>query len=139
MTKNMKFDLAELIDKLSVTQIKQLKNTNECEKLEEGVQAIMNELDESYFHSSEIILSGELVNILIAIAQINTFIWLYRDKINESNEELDKNIKLSHQLNAIRNLAKNKLNFIFGKNSEAEKKLNVNKEDLKGWRYKIVE
>lgn len=135
----MKFDLAELIDKLSVTQIKQLKNTNECEKLEEGVQAIMNELDESYFHSSEIILSGELVNILIAIAQINTFIWLYRDKINESNEELDKNIKLSHQLNAIRNLAKNKLNFIFGKNSEAEKKLNVNKEDLKGWRYKIVE
>ena len=77
--------------------------------------------------------------MIIALSQINTFIWLKRDKIKGSNKNLNKNMKLSHQLNALRNLAKNKLTHTLGNKKSANIKTNTNKEDLKGWRYTIVE
>ena len=43
--------------------------------------------------------------MIIALSQLNTFIWLLRDKVRES-KNLDNNIRLSHQLNALRNKAK---------------------------------
>ena len=48
-------------------------------------------------------------------------------------------MKLSHQLNALRNLVKNKLADTLGNKKSANIKTNTNKEDLKGWSYSIVE
>ena len=47
-------------------------------------------------------------------------------------------MKLSHQLNALRNIAKNKLLLIFNKNKNQDLRTNINKEDLKGWKFSYL-
>ena len=139
MTKNMKFDSSDLLDKLCITQIKQIIKNSKHKEFEKGISSIIKELDINNFKKKSIYYDAKIINLIIALSQINTFIWLKRDSIKQSNKNLNKNIKLSHQLNALRNLAKNKLSHTLGNKKSANIKTNTNKEDLKGWRYTIVE
>ncbi len=138
MTKNIKFSNSELIDKLIVCQIKQVINNKNHREYEKGISSIIREID-SNIKNKKINIDSKFINLIIALSQINTFIWLLRDKVRESNKNLDYNIKLSHQLNALRNKVKNTLITYLDGGKESQKKTNINKEDLKGWKYSIVE
>ena len=138
MTKNIKFSNSELIDKLIVCQIKQVINNKNHREYEKGISSIIREID-SNIKNKKINIDSKFINLIIALSQINTFIWLLRDKVMESNKNLDYNIKLSHQLNALRNKVKNTLITYLDGGKESQKKTNINKEDLKGWKYSIVE
>ena len=48
-------------------------------------------------------------------------------------------MKLSHQLNSLRNSLKNMLLNKLKKPSNSLVKTNINKEDLKGWHYSILD
>lgn len=138
MTKNIKFSNSELIDKLIVSQIKQVIKNKNYKEFEKGISSIIKEIDLN-IRNKKIYLDSKLINLIIALSQINTFIWLLRDKVSVSNKNLDNNIKLSHQLNALRNKVKNRLITYLDGGKGSQKKTNVNKEDLKGWKYSIVE
>ena len=138
MTKNIKFSNSELIDKLIVCQIKQVINNKNHREYEKGISSIIREID-SNIKNKKINIDSKFINLIIALSQINTFIWLLRDKVRESNKNLDYNIKLSHQLNALRNKVKNTLITYLDGGKESQKKTNINKEDLKVWKYSIVE
>tara|TARA_B100001057_G_scaffold498925_1_gene607678 strand:+ start:9341 stop:9760 length:420 start_codon:yes stop_codon:yes gene_type:complete len=138
MTKNIKFSNSELIDKLTVSQIKQVINNKNYKEFEKGISSIIKEIDLN-IRNKKIYLDSTLINLIIALSQINTFIWLLRDKVSVSNKNLDNNIKLSHQLNALRNKVKNRFIICLDGGKDSQKKTNVNKEDLKGWKYSIVE
>ncbi|MDA7442175.1 hypothetical protein N8743_02015 [Candidatus Pelagibacter ubique] len=139
MTKNIKFDSSDLLDKLCVIQIKQIIKDSKYKEFEKGISSIIKELNINSFKKKNIYFDAKIINLIIALSQINTFIWLKRDNIKKSNKDLNKNMKLSHQLNALRNLAKNKLADTLRNKKSANIKTNINKEDLKGWRYTIVE
>tara|TARA_B100001093_G_C26641632_1_gene933478 strand:+ start:334 stop:756 length:423 start_codon:yes stop_codon:yes gene_type:complete len=139
MTKNIKFDSSDLLDKLCVIQIKQIIKDSKYKEFEKGISSIIKELNINSFKKKNIYFDAKIINLIIALSQINTFIWLKRDSIKKSNKDLNKNMKLSHQLNALRNLAKNKLADTLRNKKSANIKTNINKEDLKGWRYTIVE
>ena len=47
-------------------------------------------------------------------------------------------MKISHQLNALRNIAKNGLSLIFSNSDKAAVRTNTNKEDLKGWKFSLL-
>ena len=51
-----------------------------------------------------------------------------------------KKLKLSHQLNAIRNIAKNKIskNLLNLNNKSADHRTNVDLEDLKNWNFSAL-
>ena len=138
MTKNIKFSNSELIDKLIVSQIKQVMKNKNYKEYENGISSIIKEINLN-IRNKKIYLDSKLINLIIALSQINTFIWLLRDKVRESNKNLDNNIRLSHQLNALRNKVKNRLITYLDGEKDSQKKTNVNKEDLKGWKYSIVE
>lgn len=139
MTKNIKFNNAELIDKLIVMQLKQVINNKNYKEFEKGISTLVKQINLNIVQSEKKIFSAELIGLLIALSQINTFIWLTRDKIKNSNKELSKNIKVSHQLNALRNKAKNKIVRYLKNDTSTLLQTNTNKEDLKGWKYSIVE
>ena len=138
MTKNIKFSNSELIDKLIVSQIKQVMKNKNYKEYENGISSIIKAINLN-IRNKKIYLDSKLINLIIALSQINTFIWLLRDKVRESNKNLDNNIRLSHQLNALRNKVKNRLITYLDGEKDSQKKTNVNKEDLKGWKYSIVE
>tara|TARA_Y200000002_G_C22482881_1_gene579506 strand:+ start:167 stop:589 length:423 start_codon:yes stop_codon:yes gene_type:complete len=139
MTKNIKFNNAELIDKLIVMQLKQVINNKNYKEFEKGISTLVKQINLNIVQTEKKIFSAELIGLLIALSQINTFIWLTRDKIKNSNKELSKNIKVSHQLNALRNKAKNKIVRYLKNDTSTLLQTNTNKEDLKGWKYSIVE
>tara|TARA_B100001057_G_scaffold280983_1_gene281379 strand:- start:167 stop:394 length:228 start_codon:yes stop_codon:yes gene_type:complete len=68
------------------------------------------------------------------LSQVNLYIWFLREKISKQAKPDSKNIKLSHQINAVRNQLKNKLlQNLIKKKKFTNNKTNTNLEDLKDW------
>lgn len=138
MTKFIKYNFSELVDKLSIIQIKQLINNKQYRSYENTISKILNELELNISKNKKMILNSKIVNLLNILSQINLFIWILRDEMKISKNNYKQNMKLSHQLNALRNIAKNKLLLIFNKNKNQDLKTNINKEDLKGWKFSYL-
>ena len=138
MTKFIKYNFSELVDKLSIIQIKQLINNKQYRSYENTISKILNELELNISKNKKMILNSKIVNLLNILSQINLFIWILRDEMQISKKNYKKNMKLSHQLNALRNITKNKLLLIFNKNKKQDLRTNINKEDLKGWKFSYL-
>ena len=106
--------LAELIDRLSIAQLKEVFITEHKEEYAQEIKDIIHdinlELSEKSLELSEKsgILKGEDIRAIIVLAQMNLHIWHnesnYRKGIKDGN-----NLELTHGLNGIRNTAKNKI------------------------------
>ena len=138
MTKSIKYNFSELADKLSIIQIKQIINNKQYRSYENTISKILNELELNISKNKKMILNSKIVNLLNILSQINLFIWILRDEMKINKKNYKQNMKLSHQLNALRNIAKNKLLLIFNKNKNQDLRTNINKEDLKGWKFSYL-
>ena len=138
MTKNInkrkiKYNFSDLIDRLSIDQIKQIEYENSANSYEKSIKNIMTSLD-LILKKKKHKVSDIHINLFIALSQINLYIWFLRKEISHKKKANSKKIKLSHQLNAIRNQLKNKLLYeINHKKNKSETKTNINREDLVGW------
>ena len=98
--------LSELIDRLSITQLKEVFIPGNKDEYAKEIEDITHDL-------SELDLDGELIRAVVVLAQINLHIWHnesnYRKGIEEGN-----NFELTHGLNGIRNTAKNSIQEKFG-------------------------
>ena len=102
--KNRKYlpTLSELIDRLSIVQLKEVFITEHKEEYAQEIADIC--------HDIEILLpeSSDFIRAVIVLAQMNLHIWHnesnYRKGISDGN-----NLELTHGLNGIRNTAKNKI------------------------------
>ena len=125
--------LAELIDSLTINQIKEIKfhdkkiaYTQEIEKICHDIDIIIDE--------KKILINSKLIRIIIVIAQLNLYIWENKDRMQKENpENYSKLLKFSHQLNGIRNAMKNKISDEIGDKEEGKKRTNVEADDLEGW------
>lgn len=104
--------LSELIDRLSILQLKEVFITEHKKQYSEEIKDIL--------HDIQILLNGmdkkidaEFIRAVIVLSQMNLHIWHneanYRKGIKEGN-----NLELTHGLNGIRNVAKNKIQEVFG-------------------------
>ena len=103
--RNLKYNLSDLIDRLSIDQIKQIQIESSSKEYEKSIKKIMKSIDLD-LKKNKIKLTDEIINILIALSQINLNIWFLRKQISNKKSSYSKEIKLSHQLNAIRNQLK---------------------------------
>ena len=111
---NRKFVLpaAELIDRLSVDQIKEMlfddnsSITKEIDILSHDIDLILSE--------KKIEVSSRFLRIIMVLSQINVHIWYLKDKMQEDEERYDELLKLAHQINGVRNRMKNLLLEEFG-------------------------
>ena len=70
----------------------------------------------------------------MSLSQVNLYIWFLREKISKQAKPDSMKIKLSHQINAVRNQLKNKLlQSLIKEKKFTNKKTNTNQEDLKDW------
>ena len=101
--------MSELIDRLTVTQLKQnlLRDdlgdfSNEITKLTNDINLIIRE--------KNIAASGELIRAIVMVSQINLHIWRNKELMQEhlENEPVYLSyLKKAHQMNGVRNLLKN--------------------------------
>ena len=97
--------LSELIDRLSIAQLKEVFITEHKDEYAEEINDIIHDINLELSEKS-CILKGEDIRAIVVLAQMNLHIWHnesnYRKGIKDGN-----NLELTHGLNGIRNTAKN--------------------------------
>jgi len=99
--------LSELIDRLSISQLKETFITEHKEEYGEEIQDILHDID-ALLEEGETWVDAKTIRAIVVLAQMNLHIWHnesnYRKGIKEGNS-----LELTHGLNGIRNTAKNKI------------------------------
>ena len=99
--------LSELIDRLSIVQLKEVFITEHKDEYGSEISDILHDIDLT-LKEENVILDSDTVRAIIVLAQMNLHIWHnesnYRKGIKDGN-----NLELTHGLNGIRNTAKNKI------------------------------
>lgn len=101
-------NFAELIDRLSIHQLKEVFITEHKEKYAKEMEDIVNDIN-LIIEESDIKLTGELIHLVICLSQMNEHIWYNESKARSGEDQDVKMLKLTHSLNGIRNRIMNKL------------------------------
>ena len=121
--------LAELIDRLSIAQLKEVKIPEHKAEYAQEIADIVHDI-QVCLDSSDKQISGETIRAIVVLAQINTHIWQnesnYRKGIKEGN-----NLELTHGINGIRNVAKNKIQEVVG--GRMDYKIDCLAAEFKDW------
>ena len=116
--------VAELIDRLSIIQLKEVFITEHKEEYAKEIEDIVHDL-------SELGLNGEMIRAIIVLAQMNLHIWHNETKYRAG--EGDGNLGLTHGLNGIRNTAKNIIQDYVDDNSRKDYKIDCIAAEFKDW------
>ena len=104
--------LSELIDRLSIAQLKEVFITAHKEEYATEIADIVHDI-QLYLEQDDVSITAETLRAIVVLAQMNLHIWHnesnYRRGIKDGN-----NLELTHGLNGIRNTAKNKIQEIAG-------------------------
>jgi len=121
--------LAELIDRLSIAQLKEVfiaehkaEYSQEIADIVADIQLILNEQNG--------VVSADTIRAIVVLSQMNLHIWHnesnYRRGIKDGN-----NLELTHGINGIRNTAKNKIQEIIG--GRKDYKIDCLAAEFKDW------
>ena len=127
---------AELVDRLTVDQIKEVLLPTGKESYAEEMQRICHDID-LMVEERNIPISSRLLRIVVIIAQMNLHIWYLKDRMQEDTERYNEFLKLAHQLNGIRNRMKNLLLEESGEREKSTERSNFNTDGLEGWDVSI--
>jgi hypothetical protein len=98
--------LSELIDRLSIAQLKEVFISEHKEEYAQEIKDIVHDIQLILDKSDDI--DAETIRAIVVLSQMNLHIWHnesnYRKGIKDGND-----LELTHGLNGIRNTAKNKI------------------------------
>ena len=98
--------LAELVDRLSIVQLKEVFITEHKKEYSEEIADIVHDID-MILKDENVKLSGKDVRAIVVLSQMNLHIWHNETQYRAGTG--DGNLGLTHGLNGIRNTAKNKI------------------------------
>ena len=121
--------LSELIDRLSIVQLKEVFIPEHKEEYSKEISDIVHDI-QMILDEQKGALTAETIRAVVVLAQMNLHIWHnesnYRKGIKDGN-----NLELTHGLNGIRNTAKNKIQEIVG--GRKDYKIDCLAADFKDW------
>jgi hypothetical protein len=121
--------LSELIDRLSIVQLKEVFITEHKAEYSEEIKAIVHDIQLHLNECTEPI-SAETIRAIVVLSQMNLHIWHnesnYRKGIKDGN-----NLELTHGINGIRNTAKNQIQEIMG--GRKDYKIDCLAAEFKDW------
>lgn len=127
---------AELVDRLSVDQIKEVLFDEGVSDIRSEITDICNDLDQ-IITNHNLSLSSQIIRVIIALSQLNVHIWNLKDQMNDDVSRYDELLKRAHQLNGIRNQLKNALLEMTADGDAAKLRSNIDIDGLEGWVIKL--
>ena len=120
--------LSELVDRLSIAQLKEVFITEHKEEYAEEIADICHDIQMILNQSEDI--TADTIRAIVVLSQMNLHIWHnesnYRKGIKDGN-----NLELTHGLNGIRNTAKNKIQEVVG--GRKDYKIDCLAAEFKDW------
>ena len=121
--------LSELIDRLSIAQLKEVFIKDHKDEYAQEISDIIYDIQKC-LDEKNITLNSETIRAIVVLSQMNLHIWHnesnYRNGIKDGND-----LELTHGLNGIRNTAKNKIQEIVG--GRKDYKIDCLAADFKDW------
>jgi len=121
--------LSELIDRLSIVQLKEVFISEHKEMYAQEISDIVHDI-QIILDEEEAVIDAETIRAIIVCSQMNLHIWHnesnYRRGIKDGN-----NLELTHGLNGIRNTSKNIIQEIIG--GRKDYKVDCLAADFKDW------
>ena len=121
--------LSELVDRLSISQLKEVFIANHKDEYAQEIKDITHDI-QLLLNEQEGKITAETIRAIVVLAQMNLHIWHnesnYRKGIKDGN-----NLELTHGLNGIRNTAKNKIQEVVG--GRKDYKIDCLAADFKDW------
>jgi hypothetical protein len=121
--------LSELVDRLSIVQLKEVFIAEHKEEYAKEIADIVHDI-QLYLKESKEPITAETIRAIIVLSQMNLHIWHnesnYRKGIKDGN-----NLELTHGLNGIRNIAKNKIQEVMG--GRKDYKIDCLAAEFKDW------
>ena len=121
--------LSELIDRLSIVQLKEVFIPEHKEEYAQEIKDIIHDIDLELSEKS-VILSGDDIRSIIVLTQMNLHIW-HNESEARKGINAEENLRLSHGLNGIRNTSKNKLQESIG--GRKDYKIDCLASEFKDW------
>jgi hypothetical protein len=122
--------LGELIDRLSIIQLKEVKIPQHKEEYAQEIKDIVHDITEILSTTKQLKVDGDFIRAIIVLSQMNTHIWYNEDKAR-SGENKGNDLLLTHGLNGIRNTAKNKIQELDG--GRKDYKVDCIASEFKDW------
>lgn len=121
--------LSELIDRLSITQLKEVFITEHKAEYAAEIADIVHDI-QLHLNESKEPITAETIRAIVVLSQMNLHIWH-----NESNVRSGKAganaLTLTHGLNGIRNTAKNQIQEVMG--GRKDYKIDCLAADFEDW------
>lgn len=121
--------LSELIDRLSIVQLKEVKIPEHKNEYAQEISDIVHDI-QLIMNDKDVVITAEMLRAVIVCAQMNAHIW-YNESNVRSGKEGPSMLALTHGLNGIRNTAKNKIQEVVG--GRKDYKIDCIAADFKDW------
>lgn len=122
--------LGELIDRLTIVQLKEVKIPKHKEEYQKEIEEIVHDITEILTTTNQLKIDGDFIRAVIVLAQMNTHIWVNEDNAR-SGDNQGNQLMLTHGLNGIRNTAKNKIQEKVG--GRKDYKVDCIADEFKDW------
>ena len=122
--------LGELIDRLSIIQLKEVKIPQHKEEYSKEISDIVHDITEILTTTKQLKIDGDFIRAVIVLSQMNAHIW-YNEDNARSGDDQGNQLMLTHGLNGIRNTAKNKIQELDG--GRKDYKVDCIASEFKGW------
>jgi hypothetical protein len=121
--------LSELIDRLSIVQLKEVFITDHKDEYAKEIADIVHDI-QAHIKENNVVIDADVIRAIVVLSQMNLHIWHnetnYRKGIKDGND-----LELTHGLNGIRNTAKNKIQEVVG--GRKDYKVDCLAADFKDW------
>jgi hypothetical protein len=121
--------LSELIDRLSIVQLKEVFIPEHKDEYAQEIADIIHDI-QAHINENKSEITAETIRAIVVLSQMNLHIWHnesnYRKGIKDGN-----NLELTHGLNGIRNVAKNRIQEVVG--GRKDYKIDCLAAEFKDW------
>jgi len=121
--------LAELIDRLSISQLKEVKIPEHKEEYAQEIADIVHDI-QLILDEQQGIVTADVIRAIVVLAQMNAHIW-HNESAVRAGTAGASNLALTHGINGIRNTAKNKIQEIVG--GRKDYKIDCLAAEFKDW------
>jgi hypothetical protein len=121
--------LAELIDRLSISQLKEVFITEHKEEYMQEIKDIVHDI-QIFLDESKEPITAETIRAIVVLSQMNLHIWHNESNVRNGKEGPNA-LALTHGLNGIRNTAKNKIQEVVG--GRKDYKIDCLASEFKDW------
>lgn len=121
--------LSELIDRLSISQLKEVKIPEHKEEYAQEIADIIHDI-QLILDEQKGVVTAEVIRAVVVLSQMNAHIW-HNESAVRAGTAGPSNLALTHGINGIRNTAKNKIQEIVG--GRKDYKIDCLAAEFKDW------